>query len=43
MMLIDEHGRRKNTPLAYDPKLKEFKEYCDVFYAGIDFFLPLKR
>ena len=31
---VDEHGRRKNTPLAYDPKLKEFKEYCDVFHAG---------
>ena len=28
----DEHGRKKNTPLAYESKLAEYDQYCDIVY-----------
>ena len=30
---LDEEGRTKNTPLAYSPKIIEFRQYCDALYS----------
>ena len=31
------HGKKKNTPLAYEPKVKEFKDFCDAVFPGVDY------
>jgi hypothetical protein len=31
---IDEYGKKKNTALAYDPKVREFNEFCDKVFGG---------
>ena len=31
---FDAYGKKKNTSLAYDPKVLEFKQFCDCVFKG---------
>ena len=31
---INECGKKKNTALAYDPKVAEFNEFCSIVFEG---------
>ena len=40
---FDEHGKKKNTSLAYDPKVIEFKQFCDQVFGGLPLSGPQGR
>ena len=31
---FDVYGKKKNTSHAYDPKVLEFKQFCDTVFKG---------